>query len=214
MKTPFNFNEEREIEVHVKSGMEEYMNYLKEVESKSDELGHSHGPGVQKEVKKVLSKKYDIKEVVNKNGTKPKRPFADNILKGFYNNVKFTTTEEGNPNLGSMNRMIKHVLKQSNSEYYVTIVKYLANKKDCEVQFVNILQFIDCLTYDAGPGQIMITQKKFEIEYQNYINGKRPIKSFNEIYNELREMAIIKRKSHIELRKKQLDKFENEFPKR
>jgi hypothetical protein len=214
MKTPFNFIEERKIEFHVKSGLGEYMNYLQEVESKSDELGHSHGPGVQKEVGKVLSEKYDIKEVVNKNGAKPKRAFADNILQGFYNNVKFTATEEGNPNLGSMNRMIKHVLKESNSEYYVTIVKYLVNKKDWKVQFVNILQFIDCLTYDAGPGQIMITQKKFEVEYEKYINGKRPIKNFNEIYNEIREMAISKRESHLELRKKQLDDFKNEFKKK
>lgn len=214
MKTPFTFNKEREIEVYIKSAMSEYMSYLKEVESKSDELGHSHGPGVQKEVGRLLSEKYDVKYILNKDGSKPKRPFADNILEGFYNNVKFTATGDGNPNVGAMNRMIEHVLVKSNSEYYVIIIKYLVDKKDWEVQFVNILQFIDCLIYDAGPGQIMMVQKNFEIEYKKYLNGKRSLKTFDLIYDELFNMAYLKRKSHIELRTKQLDSFVNKFKKR
>jgi hypothetical protein len=211
MKKPFSFKEEREIENHVESGMGEYMNYLKEVESKSDELGHSHGPGVQKEVGKILSEKYDVKNILNKNGTKRKRAFADNIIEGFFNNVKFTSTDKGNPNLCSMNRMIKHVLEECNSEYYVTIVKYLVNLKNWEVQFVNILQFIDCLTYDSGTGQIMISQKNFEIEYKKYLKGERKSKEFNIIYDELFNMAVNKRKSHIVLKTKQLDNFINKF---
>lgn len=213
MKKPFSFDEERKIESQVKLGMEGYMVYLKDVESKSDELGHSHGPGVQKEVGKILSEEYSVTNVLTKNGKKPKRAFADNIIQGFYNNVKFTATEKGNPNLGSMNRMIKHVLDDNNSEYYVTIVKYLTKKKDWEVQFVNILQFVDCLTYDAGPGQIMINQSNFEIEYKKYLNGQRTLKNYDTIYNEIYNMACVKRESHIELRTKQFNDFVNKYKK-
>lgn len=212
MKTKFTFYQERQIESFLKEKLHDsyFVDFDSEIE-KSDEIGHSHGPGVQKIVGKLLSDHLEVEYEKNKKGENKKRAFSDNIINGFINNVKFTIKENGCPNLVSMNRMIKHVFDKKNDTYYVTMIYYNIINKLIDVKFVNILQFIDCLIYNSGPGQMMIKQELFISEYNKYINNLRPIKNYSEITKDLAQLIVVERQKHITLRQKQLDIFKKNY---
>jgi hypothetical protein len=212
MKTKLTFDQERKIEQYLteKLCQEYFVDFDNEI-NKSDELGHSHGPGVQKIVGKLLSEHFDIDYEKDKHGKLKKRSFSDNIIQGYPNNVKFTIGNSGSPNLVSMNRMIDHVFKFNNDTYYITIVHYDISTKVLKVKFINILQFVECLRYNSGPGQIMINQEKFYLEYENYLKNKRCIKDYQQITKELAPLVILEREKHIVLRQKQLNDFKNKY---
>jgi hypothetical protein len=209
--TMFSFDEEREIELYLEEKLNPYfIKFLNRVD-KSDEIGHTEGPSLQKEVGRVLSEKYQIDYVLDKKGKKKTRAFADNIVDGRYNNVKFTIKNSSTPNIGSMNRMIEHVLEEKNQVYYVTIVHFNLETKTIKVYFVNILQYVDCLGYDSGTGQIMVNQKKFHKEYQKYIQGKKETKTTLEIEKKILELAIKQQERHIQRKTKKLEGLKNKY---
>jgi hypothetical protein len=213
MATKLTFTEERTIEnLLTKKLPESYFKNFDEEIQKSDEIGHSHGPGVQKIVGKLLSEHCELDYEKDKKGNPIKRAFSDNIIKGNPNNVKFTTkNSSGQPNLVSMNRMIKHVFENHNDTYYVTVVHYDMTTKTVDVKLVNILQFIDCLSYNSGPGQIMIKTEIFDSEYKKYIKNERPVKDYYQITKELAPLVILEREKHIQLRQEQLIDFKSKY---
>jgi hypothetical protein len=212
MKTKLTFDQERKIEQYLteKLSQEYFVDFDTEIK-KSDEVGHSHGPGVQKIVGKLLSEHFDIDYEKDKRGKHKKRSFSDNIIQGYPNNVKFTVIDSGSPNLVSMNRMIDHVFKLNNDTYYVTIVHYDIPTKVLKVTFVDILQFVECLRYNSGPGQIMINQEKFYLEYKKYLKNEKSVKDYGQITKELSPLVILEREKHIALRQKQLTDFKNKY---
>ena len=92
MATKLTFTEERTIENFLTKKLPEsyFKNFDEEIQ-KSDEIGHSHGPGVQKIVGKLLSEHCELDYEKDKKGNPIKRAFSDNIIKGNPNNVKSTT---------------------------------------------------------------------------------------------------------------------------
>jgi len=212
MKTKLTFDQERKIEQYLTQKLSEeyFANFDIEIK-KSDELGHSHGPGVQKMVGKLLSEHFDITYEKDKNGKPKKRSFSDNLIQGHPNNVKFTIINSGSPNLVSMNRMINHVFNSKNDTYYVTIVHYDIPTQVLKVNFVNILQFVESLRYNSGPGQIMINQERFYSEYEKYLKNEKPVKDYEQIAKELAPLVILEREKHIALRTKQLKDFKNKY---
>jgi len=202
----FTFEQEREIEDFLVKKISSYFNNFDDELLKSDEIGHSHAPGVQKKVGTLLSELYEVSYETNKKGKKKKRAFSDNLIMGNPNNVKFGVSV-GQPNLVSMNRMITNVIEHNLSCYYVTIVFYDRHTKQIKIKFVNILQFMDCLAYNAGPGQIMLKQEKFNKEYEKYIKGERNVINKKDINNKLIDLYVTEIDKHVELRQKQKEKI-------
>jgi hypothetical protein len=207
----FSFDEEREIEKFIKYEISEYFENFDDEMEKSDEIGHSHGPGVQKKVGSILEKKYSVVYETDKKGKKKKRAFSDIILNDIPINVKFTVKENGQPNLTSGNRMVKHVLDGKNYDYMVLTVYYNTINKEISVKFVNILQFLECVNYDNGTGQMMISQDKFNKQYNKFIDGEKIKKEFYQIREELINLKLKKSEQHIKLKEKELEKFKNKY---
>ena len=72
MKTKLTFEEQRKVELYLQEELSKgyFKNFLQEIE-KTDEIGHSHGPGVQKEVAKLLSNMFEVTFILdNKNNKK------------------------------------------------------------------------------------------------------------------------------------------------
>lgn len=201
-----NFEKEREIEIFLGKNLIDYFNDFDYEMLKSDEIGHTHGPGVQKKVGEILSEKYDVTFECHKNGKKKKRAFSDNLIMGNPNNVKFGISV-GNPNIVSMRRMINNVVEKNLMAYYLTIIFYSVITKLTEVKFVNILQFLDCLAFNAGTGQIMLKQDKFNKEYNKYLKGERKDLSDREIQRGLLKLCIDEFDKHILLKQEQRDEF-------
>lgn len=200
----FSFDEERQLEHFLENKLNQtyFLNFDGEL-GKTNELGHSHGPGVQKKVGELLSKEYTIGYEKTKNGNVAKRSFSDHIIKGFFNNVKFSTCVDGSPNLVSMKRMLGHVCGNSNDVYYVTTIHYNRETQRITVSFVNILQFVDCLRFNYGPGQMMIQQDLFAKALRDYLDGRRETKSHQQIKSELLKLFESGADKHIKLRIKQ-----------
>lgn len=201
-----NFEQEREIEIFLGKNLIDYFNDFDYEMLKSDEIGHTHGPGVQKKVGEILSEKYDVTFECHKNGKKKKRAFSDNLIMGNPNNVKFGISV-GYPNIVSMRRMINNVVEKNLIVYYLTIVFYSVITKLTEVKFVNILQFLDCLSFNAGTGQIMLKQDKFNKEYEKYLKGERKDLNDTEIQRGLLKLCIDEFDKHILLKQEQRDEF-------
>jgi hypothetical protein len=201
-----NFEQEREIEIFLGKNLINYFNDFDYEMLKSDEIGHTHGPGVQKKVGEILSEKYDVTFECHKNGKKKKRAFSDNLIMGNPNNVKFGISV-GYPNIVSMRRMINNVVEKNLIVYYLTIVFYSVITKLTEVKFVNILQFLDCLSFNAGTGQIMLKQDKFNKEYEKYLKGERKDLNDTEIQRGLLKLCIDEFDKHILLKQEQRDEF-------
>jgi hypothetical protein len=206
----FTFGQEREIEKYLEKELSPYFKDFESELLKSDEIGHTHGPKIQKEVGILLSKKYNVKYELDKKGKPKKRAFSDNIIEENYNNVKFGISV-GGPNLVAMNKMVKNVNDNNLMCYYTTFVHYDIIKKTIKVRFVNILQFTDCLSYNGGPGQIMVQQAKFNSEYEKYVISQRPNFDSKKMIKEINLLYVSGMEKHIILKSKQLQKHKEKY---
>lgn len=78
-------------------------------------------------------------------------------------NVKASITgAKGQPNMVSLKKLLDALLDHKIDSYYLLIVKVSINEEiTCEVFFVDLLDYLDYMAYDSGPGQIMLKAKAF-----------------------------------------------------
>ena len=214
MKTKLTFEEQRKVELYLQEELSKgyFKNFLQEIE-KTDEIGHSHGPGVQKEVAKLLSNMFEVTFILDNKNNKKKRALADCLIDGVINSIKFGISKKGQPNLGSMKRIMSEVIEKNNNVMYVTWVHFDIETNEVKVWFINILDFCDCLTWNAGTGQMMIDKVKISKKYQEFISKKREETPSNEIKNCLMNLYEVGMEKHIKLKQKQLQKFANQMKK-
>lgn len=66
----------------------------------------------------------------------------------------------GQPNVVSMQKLLDYLLKRWIDSYYLLIIKFdLSNNITHKLYFVDLLDWLDYITYDAGPGQIMLREQ-------------------------------------------------------
>lgn len=82
---------------------------------------------------------------------------------GVYNpiNVKSGLQDmRGQPNVVSMQKLLDYILNRRIDSYYLLIVKFdLSASVSHKLHFIDMLDWIDFVTYDAGPGQIMLREQ-------------------------------------------------------
>ena len=206
-----SFDRERELELIITNQLSNtYFNQFDNEIIKSDEIGHSHGPGIQKAVCSILKNNCSVSFEVDKKGIKKKRAFSDIVWENLPTNIKFGVSV-GSPNLVSMKRMLKKVNENYLDSYYVIFVHYDVSTHQIKTRIVNILQFTDCLEYNGGPGQIMVQQAKFNIEYGNYVSKKRSLKSYNEIKKDINTLYVNRMERHIQTKQRQLDNHKKKY---
>jgi len=155
---------------------------FKRLLSGTGEVGHSIAAFVQADTIEELSEKgVEIGIQTNKASGKPlKRSFGDFWIRsnGIYNPVNIKAGEfdkNGQPNLVSLSRLLSFLLHEQVDCYYVLIIKISqVSVKDKmrfipHVYFVDMLDYLDYVSYNAGPGQLMIKEKEF---YKALESGK------------------------------------------
>lgn len=138
------------------------------------EVGHKLADLVDEKTTALLTVNYLVAHQRNKNGDARARSMGDLWLqeKGIYHPVNVKTGvsgSEGQPNLVSLKKILDAVMKQQIDSYYILIVKMAihSNTKTIapSIYFFDMLDWLDYVTFDAGPGQMMLHAAKFYADF-------------------------------------------------
>lgn len=147
------------------------------------EIGHRIADYVDEETTSMLEKEFEVVHEVDHQGKKRARSMGDIWLKsgGIYNPVNVKAGEagkNGQPNMVSLTKLIDAVLGEKIDSYYLLIVKMeLSIDQDNgrlitpRVYLVDMLDYLNFITFDSGPGQSMLKEKQF---YDAVANGFQP----------------------------------------
>jgi hypothetical protein len=98
---------------------------------------------------------------------------------GIYNpiNIKSGITTNGNPNVVSLAKLIDRLFKHQIDSYYLLIVKTPLVDGSIvgttpKVFLIDLLDYLDFVNFDAGPGQVMLKEKEL---YAELLAGTPPV---------------------------------------
>jgi len=129
------------------------------------ETGHRIADYVDDRTCALLKVNLDTRYEGDQRGRIRKRSMGDIWVRsqGIYNpiNVKAGLQNmRGQPNVVSMQKLLHYILNRWIDSYYLLIVKFdLSAGMSHKSYFIDILDWIDFITYDAGPGQIMLREQ-------------------------------------------------------
>lgn len=135
--------------------------------TKGKEVGHRIADYVDDKTTALLKVHFDTRYEADQNGLIRKRSMGDVWVNGngIFNpvNVKAGLRDmNGQPNLVSMQKLLDYIFYRWIDSYYLLIVKFqLEPAIEHEVVLVDLLDWVDYITYDAGPGQIMLRERDF-----------------------------------------------------
>ena len=130
------------------------------------EPGHRIADYVDDRTCALLKVNFDTRYEGDRRGGIRKRSMGDIWVhsQGIYNpiNVKSGLQDmRGQPNVVSMQKLLDYILKRWIDSYYLLIVKFDISEQIAshKLYFIDVLDWIDFITYDAGPGQIMLREQ-------------------------------------------------------
>jgi len=151
------------------------------------EIGHRIADYVDEKTSELLTSHLDTGFLRSKSGKKLDRSMGDIWIKseGLYNplNVKAGEYNEkgGQPNLVALNKVLTALLKKQIDSYYLLIIKMQVHRVKEHTQsfdviprvyFVDMLDHLDVVHFNSGPGQLMLKEKQFyekmNSKIQNY----------------------------------------------
>ena len=210
----------KEVEDYLYLELNNYIHLITEKQLNVKEFGHSLATNIEEKVASLLEKKYEVdyeyhNEKSKKKGKKRERSWSDfmfvELNHKYPTNVKFSGSNvEGQPNICSMRKLIDNlIVHEMFDSYHIIRVKYNEVTKEVKIYFVDILDYINCLTWNAGTGQIMLKEKEFDklydknTEYDNLSLVEKKKLIIN-LYNN-------KMNDHIKQREKQRDRTNKLF---
>lgn len=138
------------------------------------EVGHRIADYVDDKTTALVHAHYSV--AFESNGTeKTKRSMGDLWLKekSIYHpvNIKTGIIDSGQPNMVSLRKLLKYLLNNQIDAYYLLMVKFsIESYKPVapRVYFLDMLDYLDFVTFDSGPGQIMLKAENFYAEYDSF----------------------------------------------
>ncbi|KKU59913.1 MAG: hypothetical protein UX81_C0006G0007 [Parcubacteria group bacterium GW2011_GWA2_47_12] len=132
------------------------------------EIGHRIADLVSDKTTGLLAVEFTAMFQRNKAGHKVPRSMGDIWIahEGIAHpvNVKASIADNGGqPNMVSMKKLLAALLEYRIDSYYLLFVK-ISNTDElfsAKVHFVDMLDYLDYVTFDSGPGQIMLRSKDF-----------------------------------------------------
>jgi hypothetical protein len=108
-----------------------------------------------------------------------KRSMGDIWIRSYgtrmYNPVNVKAGEQaknGRPNVVSMQKLLDYIFEGWIDSYYLLIVKFrLGTPVEHKSYLIDLLDWLDFVAFNAGPGQIMLREKDF---YSAYEGGHKP----------------------------------------
>lgn len=140
--------------------------------AKGKEIGHKLADLVDEKTTALLTLNYLTMYQRNAHGEKRPRSMGDIWLHdgGIYHPVNVKTGvvgAEGQPNLVSLKKVLRSIMARQIDSYYLLIVKMQIATEAIRpsVYFVDMLDWLDYVTFDSGPGQMMLKAGRFFAEY-------------------------------------------------
>ncbi len=115
----------------------------------------------------LLKVHLDTRYEGNANGTVKKRSMGDVWVRSneIFNPINVKAGLQGmngQPNVVSMQKLLDYICKRRIDSYYLLIIKFNISKDPSHKSYlVDLLDWTDFITYDAGPGQIMLREQAF-----------------------------------------------------
>ena len=131
------------------------------------EIGHRIADYIDEQTTALLTRHFSTKYQSNLKGEVLKRSMGDVWLEcnGIYHpvNVKSGVTgSEGQPNMVSLKKLLTSLLLCQIDSYYLLMVKIDINEIITpKVYFVDMLDYLEFVTWDSGPGQTMLKARAF-----------------------------------------------------
>ncbi|MDQ2808293.1 MAG: hypothetical protein M3Z04_15480 [Chloroflexota bacterium] len=131
------------------------------------EIGHRIAQYVDEHTTKLIIDSFSTTRQYSKNGKLMPRSMGDVWVfsNGIYNPINVKAGEankKGQPNMVALKRLLQGLLLHQIDSYYLLIVKVmLKDKIHPFVYLVDILDHLEYVTYNAGPGQIMLKERQF-----------------------------------------------------
>ena len=141
------------------------------------EPGHRMADYVDDRTCSLLKVTLDTRYEGNGKGAIRKRSMGDIWVRsrGIYNPVNVKSGLQGmngQPNVVSMQKLLDYILRRRIDSYYLLIIKFnLSTTMTHRSYLIDILDWIEFITYDAGPGQIMLREQDL---YENIESGYIP----------------------------------------
>ncbi len=109
----------------------------------------------------------------------------------------------GQPNLVSMQKLLDYLCHRRIDSYYLLIVKFsVADAITHKTYLVDLLDWLDFIAYDAGPGQLMLREKEFYDSFE--LPYKTPTLSLIEKARRLFELSEQQLHQLVKNRKRRL----------
>ena len=186
------------------------------------EPGHRMADYVDDKTTALLKVELETRYEGNPHGDIKKRSMGDIWVRshGIYNpiNVKSGLLDmRGQPNVVSMRKLLDYLLKRRIDSYYLLIVKFdttSRNRITHSTYFFDLLEWLDFVTFDAGPGQIMLKEHDFYGAYDAQVARQdRPIVEkvatlFN-LFERQVEALISNRTKSLDRKRAELARFED-----
>ena len=146
------------------------------------EIGHRIADYVDERTTGMLEASFSTVHELDSAGRIRARSMGDLWLRsgGIYNPVNVKAGEagkNGQPNMVSLTKLLDSLLRHQIDSYYLLIVKMRLNSVPAStdvpessltpdqiaanVYFVDMLDYLDYVTFDAGPGQTMLKERQF-----------------------------------------------------
>lgn len=152
--------------------------------AKGKEIGHKLADLVDEKTTALLTVKYLTKHQRDAKGRNRSRSMGDLWLQdnGIYHPVNVKTGivgAEGQPNLVSLKKIMSAIMARQIDSYYLLIVKMQIAPKAINpaVYLIDMLDWLEYVTFDSGPGQMMLNAVKFFNEFDPKATRPRTIKS-------------------------------------
>ena len=139
--------------------------------AKGKEIGHKLADLVDEKTTALLTLKHVVKHECDHKERRKTRSIGDVWVEenGIYHPVNVKTGivgSEGQPNLVSLKKVLSAILARQIDSYYLLIVKMgITDSIVPSVFFVDMLDYLDYVTFDSGPGQMMLRAKSFFASY-------------------------------------------------
>ena len=166
----------------------------------------------------LLKISFDTRHEGTVSGTLRKRSMGDIWIasEGVFNPINIKSGLQdmaGQPNLVSMQKLLDYLFRRWIDSYHLLIIKFsLTPEISHRVFFVDLLDWLDFVIYDAGPGQIMLREHEF---YEAYAAGRQPppktisqkVDYLFAMFEQQLNVLFENRKRRLERQRKLLDTF-------
>jgi hypothetical protein len=182
------------------------------------EMGHKLADVVDEKTTALLTINHLVKHQVDARGRRCARSMGDLWLHdcGIFHAINVKTGivgAEGQPNLVSLKKIIRAIMARQIDAYYLLIVKLLVEPGRIvpSVFLIDMLDWLDYVTFDSGPGQMMLKAVKFFAEYQPHkkpcLTTKQKLSRLIALYEDGERRLVENRARDLNHYKRLFDQF-------